>query len=195
MDFNSKISHTIQKYKEFFYDKSPGQILVIISPYTFKIDYSHWGIPDKPMNAWNVEKELDDYVRYNVSKLRRFIEYTKDLDNDYIPSISAALGVGLHSAYLSGADIVIGKETSWVHPVIHDWADGNKLKPDESNRWFAKIMQMTRKISELCEGDYVQGTFAHFAPTDMANALRGKPVVLRFLRLSGRSTQIASTMR
>lgn len=180
MSYNSYITEKVEKYKTFFQDKSPGQILVLICPYTFDIDYTRWGIEDRPLNSWNFQTDVREYIEYNVRKLRCFLNYTKDLDNDYMPSVSGALGIGINSAYFSGADITIGSETSWVHPVIHDWEDMDKLKLQRDNRWFQILWEMTSHIVDLCEGEYAPASHNHFAPFDMANALRGNQLFYDF---------------
>lgn len=180
MSYNKYITDNIEKYKAFFSDKSPGQVMVLICPYTFNIDYTQWGIEDRPLDSWDFNTQVREYMEYQVRKLRCFLEYTKDLDNDYMPSISGSLGIGMNSAYLTGADIVVGRETSWVHPVINEWEDMHGLKPDTNNRWYQLLRQMTAFAVELCEGEYAPATLTHFAPFDMANALRGNQLFYDF---------------
>jgi len=180
MNYKSFIKDRIQRFQSFFKDKSSGQILGLITPYTFKLDYSTWGLEDKPLKAWDFDCEADAFIELEVKKLRCFMEYTRELDNDYIPSITASAGIGIHSAYFSGQEIIFGEETSWVHPCIHSWSDMQQLILDENNKWFRMLIRMSNKIAELSEGDYVPGTFCHLAPTDMANALRGNELFYDF---------------
>ncbi len=176
MSFQNSLCSKAEKFKAFFEDKSPGQILVLISPYTFPIDYAGHGFEERPLSFWDFERDIDSFMEDRIAKLRFFSEYTKDLDNDYIPSISGGLGIGVDSAYLSGAEVIFGEETSWVHPVINDWEDMKNLRMDESNQWFQLLKHMTKVSVEMCDGDYFTGTFPHLSPTDMANALRGNQI-------------------
>jgi hypothetical protein len=180
MSNQHKVFNRIERYKTFFSDTGPGQILATICPYTFDLDYSQWGLIERPLNSWNFVDDTNDYIEYRVKKLRCFLEYTKELDNDYIPEISASLGIGLNSAYLSGADIIVGEDTSWIHPVINDWEDMQKLETSKENKWVKVITQMSKRILELSDGDYIPSTFTHFAPIDMANALRGNQLFYDF---------------
>lgn len=180
MQYARHIQERVEKYEAFFADTSPGQILVAVTPYTFPLDYSRWGLEDRPLNSWDFERQADEFVEYEVRKLRCFLDYTKDLDNDFIPAISPGLGIGMNSAYFSGQDILFGEDTSWIHPVIEQWEDMEKLRPDEQNRWYRLIRRMTEKIVKLSEGDYAPAAFPHFAPMDMANALRGNELFYDF---------------
>lgn len=180
MIYSDYIKNKVEKYSAFFEDKSPGQIIVLICPYTFELDYSQWGLPERTLDSWNFDSGVEDYVDYEVKKLRCFLEYTKDLDNDFIPALKPNLGVGVHSAYFSGSDVIFGKETSWAHPVIKQWEDIEKLKINTENKWFQLIMKITERFAQRCEGDYVTSSFCHFSPTDMANALRGNELFYDF---------------
>ncbi|NSW91029.1 MAG: hypothetical protein HPY74_10250 [Firmicutes bacterium] len=173
MSYNNYIMDRVEKYKQFFKDDTPGQILVIICPYTFEIDYEQWDLGSRPLNNWDFKKQAKEFMDYNIRRLRCFMEYTKDLDNDFIPAISPGMGVGVHSAYFSGAEVIMGYDTSWVHPVIREWSDIEKLKMDEYNPWFCILKEMIQYCVNTCEGDYVVSTLCNFGPGDMANALRG----------------------
>lgn len=173
MSYKQSIIDKVEKYKAFFNDDRPGQILASISPYTFNIDYSQWGIKGKWLNEWDFDSEADDFIDYCVRQLRCFMEYTKALDNDYIPGVNPGIGVGLASSYFSGNDITIGKDTSWVHPAITDWEKLDELELSEDNKWYRLLEQMTKRIMELNDGDYAPSSYCFFAPSDMSNALRG----------------------
>lgn len=180
MSYSKNICEKIEKYKSFFNDDTPGQILVIIPQYTFEIDYSPLGFEKKPLNAWNFEKDVKDFMNRQVTGLKYFLEYTKELNDDYIPQITGAVGIGSHSAYFSGADIIIGEDTSWVHPVINEWEDIKRLSMNSNTKWMQILRYMAECNVELCDGSYIPGTFGHFAPADMANALRGNELFYDF---------------
>ena len=178
--YNSYFNEKTEKYRTFFNDPQPGQILVLVCPYTFPVDYSRWGIEERTLDSWDLQKESREFIEYQVRKLRCFLNYTKDLDNDYMPSLCANPGIGLNSAYVTDEDNLYGKETSWVHPSVHQWEDMQKLKLDSNNRWVQLMMRMSQHIVDFCEGDYAPSTITHFAPMDMANAIRGNQLFYDF---------------
>jgi hypothetical protein len=101
------------------------------------------------------------------------MDYTKDLDNDYVPALNLNFGYGVHSAYFTGADVIMGAETSWTHPWLADWGMLDDLCMDENNCWFRKIIEGFGYLKEFQSGDYCISGFSNAGPGDMANAIRG----------------------
>lgn len=180
MAYQKFLEERIKKYKAFYEDKDPGQILVQISPYTFEIDYSEIGLQEKKLNEWDIESEAEAMIDDQIKRVRYFNEYTRELDNDYIPIVTSGLGVGVNSSFLSGAKVRFGEDTSWAHPVIHEWDDLDKLSFNKDNYWVRILKRMAKRSVDMCDGDYVTTTFTHFAPSDMANALRGNQIFYDF---------------
>ncbi|MDW7658723.1 MAG: uroporphyrinogen decarboxylase family protein [Bacillota bacterium] len=176
MTYNQGILEKIDVYKRLYADERPGQILATISPYTFHFSDSqraNLGLEQRPLDSWHFPDDADAFVDAGIENLRRFTAYTKDLQSDYIPNLSVGLGVALASAFFSDAKIRFSADTSWVHPVIHDWSDLDRLTLSEDHAWYRLLAQMTKRIVSSCAGDYVPGCYAYFGPSDMANALRG----------------------
>ena len=177
MDYNNKLLALADKHKQFFADKQPGQILAIIPPYTFDIDYSAFGLPGRPLDSWDFN-DIRSFVEYEVKRQRAYDEYVKDLDNDYIPTLNLNFGYGVHSAYFTGAEVIMGKETSWTKPWLADWDMLDDLHHDENNLWFQRIMEGYRYLKEFQDGDYTISGLANAGPGDMANAIRGDELFL-----------------
>ena len=180
MAYQKFLEERVQRYKAFYANKEPGQILVQISPYTFNIDYSDLGLQGKNLDEWNIESEAEAMMDDQIKSIRYFNEYTKDLDNDYIPIVTSGLGIGVNSSYFSGAEVRFGKDTSWAHSVVHDWDDLDRLAFNKDNYWVQILKRMLKRSVNVCDGDYVTTTFAHFAPVDMANGLRGNQLFYDF---------------
>jgi hypothetical protein len=173
MSYSRHICCLAEKYRQFFEDKTKGQILVLICPYTFHIDYSPLNLRTHRFDAWDYDKELREYVENSVKRLRYFMEHTRDLDNDYVPSMGINFGYGPHSAYYSGQEVVMGQETSWTRPFLTSWDKLDDLKLDKNIYWYRKILEGYRYISEFNAGDFAVSCFSNAGPADMANAIRG----------------------
>jgi len=169
VSYNAHIRDLSLKYKQFFEDDSPGQILAMICPYTFPMIYDD---ADRGLDTWDFEHELRAYMEWWVRRQREFMRYTADLDNDYVPAHSVNFGYGVHSAYLTGAEVRFGTETSWTLPWLTDWGKLSDLHP-KNTVWFSRIMDAYDHLIDLCEGDYALCAFANAGPGDMANAIRG----------------------
>jgi hypothetical protein len=180
MGLQSFLAERIQRYKAFYADKEPGNILVQISPYTFNIDYSHLDLNNKPLYMWDIESEAESIIDNQIRKVRYFNEYTKDLDNDYIPIVTSGLGVGVNSSFLVGNEVRFGIDTSWTQPAVFEWDDLDKLSFDKDNYWVRILKRMAKHSVNMCDGEYAVITFSHFAPSDMANALRGNQLFYDF---------------
>ncbi|MGN0764213.1 MAG: uroporphyrinogen decarboxylase family protein [Aristaeellaceae bacterium] len=178
MDYNKRLLNLTEKYRQFFSDPTPGQILALICPYTFDIDYSPFNLPDRPLSAWDFNTEAREFALMCKRRHDAWLSVTRDLDNDYFPALSVNLGYGVHSAYFSGQPVHFGVDTSWTEPCIHDWEDMARLKLDENNPWYQKILEITRYFVQWQDGDYAVSGFANAAPGDMANALRGNDIFL-----------------
>lgn len=173
MGYDKRIQTLSQKYRQFFSDKSPGQILVTICPYTFDLPYGDFGLPGRPLSSWDFDRELEAYVGHAVARHRVFMDCVKGLDNDYVPALNLNFGFGVHSAYFSGAQVRMGADTSWTRPWLTDLNQLEALRMDENNRWFQRILEGCRILMDRCDGDFAPSAFANAGPGDMANAIRG----------------------
>ncbi len=172
------LKEVIDRYEAFFADPTPGGILVKLSTWDVGLDYASRGVEGRRLDSWDFERDAEAYAEYCVRRLRAERELTGTVADDRVPSVSASLGIAPYSAFLSGADVILGEETSWVHPVVNDWADADALRIDPGNKWVDIIQRITRRLVELAEGDYTVHTFNHFAPMDFAGALRGNDLFL-----------------
>lgn len=192
MRYGPRIRALAQKYKQFFADPSPGQLLATICPYTFPMDYAAYGLPDRPLSSWNFDTQMEAYVAYAVARHNAFLEHTKDLDNDYVPALNLNFGYGVHSAYFSGAEVIQGEETSWTRPVLTDWDGLDALRMDENNPWLQKILSGYRYLKAQCGEECALSAFCNAGPGDMANAIRGDAL---FTDLYDAPEQVHALMR
>lgn len=163
----------IDRYRDFFANPERGQILGLFSRWTFPISNKDLGLPSYPNNHWDWEHDPSPQAEHSVRSLRAYLAATADLDHDWIPHFSVGGGTGLYGAYMTDADVTFTAETSWADESIRDWSDLDALTVGTENRWTESIRKGVARGVELCEGDYVASTIAHFAPSDMANAARG----------------------
>jgi hypothetical protein len=166
------LERRLRRHRLFFEDERPGSVLGLICPYTFPLSYDAVA-PDRALSDWDFPADAEAFADYEVARLRHFVDVTRDLENDFIPSVTPFLGIGMHSAFFSDAELMFGTDTSWAEPVIHEWADLDRLQLDESNRWYRLIVRIAERFRSLAAGDFLTGTFWHFGPSDMAGALRG----------------------
>ena len=172
MEFSSAIKEKLERYHAFFERPQAGQILITVPAYTFAMPPQ-----DKPSKSYVSElNPLEDAERMAenaVGYTRSYSEKMKDVRCDYIPGVSPGYGIGLGSAFLSNAPIIPGLGTTWVHPVLNAPDEMENLRFDPMNPWVDYMRRYMKKAAELWEGDYSVDMLAAFAPSDLANALRG----------------------
>jgi hypothetical protein len=180
MHYRPWLEQRVERFRDFFADESPGQILVTLALWDMGIDYADYGVPGRPLSAWHLVTELDAFAEHRIRQLRVAIDLHREVDDDWVPFVNPSYGIALNSVYYSGADVIPGEATTWVHPVLRDWSDLEKLKLDPENVWFRRISELNRRYVAMSDGDYTVQTFSHFAPMDMANALRGNALFTDF---------------
>ncbi|MDR1538872.1 MAG: hypothetical protein LBU32_12925 [Clostridiales bacterium] len=168
-----KLATLRAKYAQFFSDRTPGQILATICPYTFSLDYKSFGLPDRGYDSWDYGAQMREFIEYAAKRHRVFMEFTKSLDNDYFPALNLNFGYGVNSAYFTGQPVKMGVETSWTDPYLSDWSMLERLAVDEGAYWVGKIMEGYQILKEICDGSFAISSMANAGPGDMANAVRG----------------------
>jgi hypothetical protein len=169
----------IDRYAEFYANPEPGQILGLFSRWTFPVSNEELGLPSYPNNYWDwAGDDPTPQVDHAIRSLRAYLDHTSDLDHDWVPQFSAGGGTGFFGAYLTDADVTFTAETSWAEESITDWSQLDDIEVGKENRWTQAARKMVKRGVELCDGDYVPSTIAHFAPSDMANAARGNQLFL-----------------
>ncbi|MCL2461104.1 MAG: hypothetical protein FWF44_00425 [Defluviitaleaceae bacterium] len=171
MDFSPEINQKLERYKAFYGRPEAGQLLITIPPYTYSP--ADRPLADVPLSAWRPFEDAERMAEYHVGQERWFAEHTRDVLSDYIPSVGPGYGIGMNSAFLSNAPLIPAEDTSWIHPVLDELSDMKKLRFDPDNPWVDFMRRYMKRAVELCEGDYCVNMLAAFAPSDLANALRG----------------------
>jgi hypothetical protein len=174
------LERRIDRFRAFFADPAPGQILVTLALWDMGIDYGDYGVPGRPLSAWDLATELDAFAENRIRQLRVAIRLHREVGDDWVPFVNPGFGIALNSVYASGAAVIPGEATTWVHPVIREVSDLEELALDPDNVWFRRITALNRRYVTMSEGDYTVQTFSHFAPMDMANALRGNALFTDF---------------
>lgn len=82
-----------------------------------------------------------------------------------IPWMEAICGCGIHA----GAD-----EAMWAKPVIEsDDAPVPPFRTDGSNPWLRKLLELTRRLLDACDGSYLVTQTLQRGPSDILSALLG----------------------
>ncbi|MCQ2436759.1 MAG: hypothetical protein MJ101_07645 [Clostridia bacterium] len=128
--------------------------------------------PPRPLNSWNFDTELHDYLDARAERAVRYWIDRAGIDDVMIPSVTAWYGIAEHTAWLGGK-VDFSVDTSYNHPMISDISEKDTLTLDPTNVWFERVGGGIAYLKEKW-GDklYVKLRGAD-APSDIANIVRG----------------------
>lgn len=77
---------------------------------------------------------------------------------DALPVAYPNLGPEVFSAFY-GCPLIFGEDTSWSEPILEDWtpASVDRLRLDESNVYFRKILELTDALLDVARGNFIVG--------------------------------------
>jgi hypothetical protein len=176
-DFQPWLAKRLARWQTFMADPTPGWIMVNLATWDMDLPLD---IEDRPLESWSFPGDCGAFADHQIRRLRAELRLTRDIDDDRLPLLNPGIGIALNSLYYADGKMDVSAGTTWRHPVIHTWDDLSRLRCDPANPWFQGISAMNRRFVGSCDGDYCVQTFSHFAPMDMANALRGNDLFTDF---------------
>ncbi len=172
--YNKRITEAVQRYKQMFSDTTLGQLMVSVSPYTFPASRKYMSSKQIPLNQWNPLQDAKKMAKHAVAEMQEYIHITEPIGDDYIPALEPSYGIGLFSAVWTDVDMQAGIDTTWVDHILTDYNMLNDIQLNiKENRWCNFIKEYTEVLQAHQDGNFAIGAFPNFAPSDMANALRG----------------------
>ena len=90
-----------------------------------------------------------------------------------IPMVMPNLGPDVFTGFL-GAELEFHETTSWAVPFVHDWRDAPDLAFDPSNKWYGKMLELTRALAEAGEGKFLVGITDIHSGGDALAAMSGQ---------------------
>ncbi len=129
--------------------------------------------PEIPVPAWN---ETDPERCYfdadlSVKRLRNSANGTRYLAESY-PAHSNYVGPGTTALYLGSAP-VFTYETVWFKEAVEEWSTHPDLRYDPENKWWKKHLELTRRLIELSDGEFLVCIPDLIESVDILSALRG----------------------
>ncbi len=128
----------------------------------------------KALNEWRFPEEMEAFLDAHIEAQRTAWKARSSIADDLIPSICPRYGVAEHSAFAAeNVDVEFSENTSWPHPVIHDYKDLDKLGLSEDNPWLRMVIDGMAYLRDRSDGEFAVMLRGVMAPMDLANALRG----------------------
>ena len=131
----------------------------------------------KGLNEWRFPEDREAYLDQSIEGLEQTWSRRTGIADDLIPAGYAWYGIAEHSAFVAG-NVEFSKDTSWSHPVLHDYDNLDALELDEDNIWLRMDIDGMKYLQERSEGRFAVKLRGAMAPMDLANALRGNDLFL-----------------
>jgi hypothetical protein len=107
-----------------------------------------------------------------VIKLNKLLVENTYFGGDALPIYNPNLGPDILGAIM-GCELGYGEGTSWANHFVEDFANFPDLKFDAENKYYKKIMELTKAALDDSKGDYFVGITDLHAGLDGLVSLRG----------------------
>lgn len=165
MVLNAHIDRVVQRSRRFFAATTPGHFLV----------HAYVPFDEPPVRAlcdFNLERQLPEWMDYQLAIAAARWRAKDGLDDDHIPSLSPIFGMAEYSAWL-GMEVQLQRDTCLPLPMVHGPEDLDRLIFSTSARWFQYLQTGYRYLQERKADRFVVSFGGMIGPMDMANAVRG----------------------
>jgi hypothetical protein len=177
MKLTEHIDRVISRSRAFYRKAGPGHYLI-------NAEIPAGAPPIPPLHEFDLDRQLADWLDYNLAAARPAWRAKEDLDDDAIPAICPFFGIAEHSAWL-GLEVRLQEATCLPLPLIQEPSDLQKLRCSENNRWFRIMKSSYDHLRRRKDGTFVLSMRGTMTPMDVANAVRGDELFTDFLLQPG----------
>jgi hypothetical protein len=165
MKLAEQIDCVVNRSRAFYRRTEPGHYLI-------NAEIPAEAPPIPPLDEFDLDRQLAEWLDYNLAAARPTWRVKEGLDDDAIPAICPFFGIAEHSAWL-GLEVRLQETTCLPLPVIDEPADLQKLRCSERDRWFGIMQSSYEHLRRRKDGTFVLSMRGTMTPMDMANAVRG----------------------
>lgn len=131
------------------------------------------------LEKYNFEDGIKEYAVELCAMLENSFRARRIVDDNMLPTISPALGIGDYSAFVGG-EIDFRKNTSWSRPILKEIGDWKRLPPLGTAKWYKKFLQICEEMLKISAVSGIPFMRGFFSPLDLAHALRGEAIYYDF---------------
>jgi hypothetical protein len=172
MHLREDIDEVMDRIIRFSTNGRTGEAIVMVNA-SFGSDRKNM----KGLDEWSFPEEMEDYLDASIQGLEQTWAKRIGIKDDLIPAGYSWYGIAEQSAFVAG-EVGFGRETSWSHPILHDYSDLDKLELDEDNIWLRMVIDGMTYLQERSEERFAVKLRGAMGPMDLANALRGNDLFL-----------------
>jgi len=167
---HSSILKRTERYTRFYQSNRPGDLMIVVRQNPYWV---------KKRNLFDYDFERGGHLQMAEDMARcaeGMLEQSEKAGDDLIPWMSADFGIAIHHAHVIDVPVTFAEWTSWgPHPLAGDDGYGrlSEVVYTLENRWVRRMHEMVRFWKARACQHYLVNGHHHYAPLDMANALRG----------------------
>lgn len=173
MDLSSRIEAVVRRCRAFYAAREPGHFLV-----NAQVPAAAPEIP--PLNAFDLDRQLTEWLDYNLTAARPGWRAKAGLDDDTLPSICPRFGIAEHTAWL-GTEVRLQETTCLPTPILRSPGDLDRLQLSTETRWYRYMRDSYAYLRDRQHGDFLLSVRGTMSPMDIGNAIRGDELFSDFI--------------
>ncbi|MBG0770891.1 MAG: hypothetical protein H0S82_04240 [Anaerolineaceae bacterium] len=172
--YKPNLEEVIQRYKDLYAATGPGHAII------YTIPAMQPGEPVPPLNTIDFDNDMEDYLDLCLRNFRAWLEVTRELPDDLLPSFGPNFGIGDYSGFVAG-EVVFTVDTSWAAPVLESLDQVDQLRLSEDNYWVRMMKRAMTHLMARTASSPIPLVRGYYSPLDMAHALRGEKLFTDFM--------------
>lgn len=175
--YKPNLAETVNMLEKLYYDalnRQGGNVTFRALPPSDVDFYSTFDL-----RKYNYDTDITRYAEDLCILLHNSYCKRRLVDDNMLPTISPALGIGDYSAFVTG-EIDFRQDTSWSQPSLKEVDDWKHLPPLGTSKWYQRFLVICEEMLKISAGSGIPFIRGFFSPLDLAGALRGEELYYDF---------------
>ena len=173
MLLSEHVGRVVARCRAFYAAREPGHFLV-------NAHAPADAPPIPPLYEFDLDRQLSEWLDYNLAAARPGWAAKAGLDDDTVPSICPRFGIAEHSAWL-GTEVRRQETTCLPTPMLETPADLDRLALSTETRWYRIMRDSYAYLHDRNDGSFCVSVRGTMSPMDIGNAIRGDELFSDFL--------------
>jgi hypothetical protein len=167
------VGRVVARCRAFYAAREPGHFLI-------NAHVPADAPPIPPLNEFDLDRQLTEWLEYNLAAARPGWAAKAGLDDDTVPAICPRFGIAEHSAWL-GTEVRLQEATCLPTPMLETPADLDRLALSTETRWYRIMRDSYAYLHSRQDDDFFISVRGTMSPMDIGNAIRGDALFSDFL--------------
>jgi len=172
--YKPNLDEVVKRYKALYETSSPGHAIVYAMPAFVEKE----SVPK--LNSLNLDIDMEMYLDICLRNYRAFLELTRQIPDDLLPTFGPNFGIGDYSAFIKG-EVVYTEDTSWAAPILNELSEMDQLELNSDAYWVKMLERAMRHLVKQTADGPIALVRGYYSPLDLAHALRGESLFTDFV--------------